>query len=419
MKLKNNKKAKLIILIISCIVVILLFGIILILNFKDKYEYGEYEEKINIYGLNKLYNNESNNPNENVTKIEALKLAICSTKNTLEIEELILNTEGKNEEEKILNYSYSIGITTPEEVNIKNINKSARYMDIIQYISKAKYYLLGKEYSSTDTINLSDYKKYNDNEKIYILDLLSEDIIENSKYRLNAYKALKKGLCNRIIIKYINKYNLLSILGRTIVTDEKNLPSNSNDYPYIVSDVDKEVYEQSYKVEQEKEFLNPADFYTYRKDYYISTIKTAEDYFNSILNISYKDISYDDLHQKLQNLVVGNVEDVELNKYVQYVKNNKISISGKATAQIPCIYNDGGYCRIRMKLEFEVKEANTKENLLYMDNIGKTKIYDKNNYTVYIDAKMGYVFGSKQVYVSQESISSMLLDISKNEIKTN
>lgn len=106
-----------------------------------------------------------------------------------------------------------------------------------------------------------------------------------------------------------------------------------------------------------------------------------------------------------------------LKQYIDYVKNNKVILEGSAKAQIPCMYNDGGSCRIRMKLHFNVINSLTRDNLLYMDlNSEKIKTYSKDSYDIYIDANMGYVFGSKQVYVSQQDIVSMLLDMSKEEI---
>ena len=418
MRFKCKKKRKMIIILITIVIIIVATFFILQNNgFFDRYEYSEYDERVNTYGLSQLYENSSNEPNQRVTKIEAIKIVICATNNTLNLSSLVNNYNGENEVEKILNYAYSTGIVKKEELELNNCYKNADIIDIITYVSRAKYYILKKNYGSIDSISLIDYNTYKEEEKIYIMDLVSDGVLDNNRYRLNAYRTLKKSFCNKIIVKYIEKYGLLSILGKEIITNQEELPSNYNEYPYIVSDVDKEIYEQAYIVEQDNDFHNPADFYKYRKDYYISTISNAEDYYNTILNISYDNISYDDMYTKLSELVAGEVNKEELKKYVEYVKNNNITISGNAIAQVPCIYNDGTSCRIRMKLEFNINSSTTRENLLYMDSFyGGNKIYDKDSYIIYIDAKMGYVLGSKQVLNSQHDIYSMLLDISKNEL---
>lgn len=411
----KNKKIVRLLLVLFCVMILIVIGIFIYFNFFKEIKNSEFEEKINIYGLNKIYNNQSSKPNENVTKIEAIKLVIAATNNTLNFDSVTLGYEG-NEEEKILQYAYKSGIVSIEEVNKNNCKSKAKIIDLIKYISRAKYYILKKDYLEMDNILLKDYDKYNEEEKIYISDLLAKEIIENNDYKLNANSNLKKHLCNKYIVNYINKMNLL-FSSDNLVTESDKLPENANEYPYIISGVEKEVYEQNYIIDNKDNFLNPSEFYTYRKDYYDLTIKRAEEYYNAILNVSYETINYNDMYNKLESLVTGKVNEKQLKDYIEYVKNNKIVIEGTAKAQVPCIYNDGGSCRIRMLLNFDIKNSLTRSDILYMDlSTNSKKNYGKNNYNIYIDAVMGYVLGSEQVYVTQKSVSSMLLDMSKDEI---
>lgn len=411
----KNKKIVRLLLVLFCVMILIVIGIFIYFNFFKEIKNSEFEEKINIYGLNKIYNNQSSKPNENVTKIEAIKLVIAATNNTLNFDSVTLGYEG-NEEEKILQYAYKSGIVSTEEVDKNNCKSKAKIIDLIKYISRAKYYILKKDYLEMDNILLKDYEKYNEEEKIYISDLLAKEIIENNDYKLNANSNLKKHLCNKYIVNYINKMNLL-FSSDNLVTESDKLPENANEYPYIISGVEKEVYEQNYIIDNKDNFLNPSEFYTYRKDYYDLTIKRAEEYYNAILNVSYETINYNDMYNKLESLVTGKVNEKQLKDYIEYVKNNKIVIEGTAKAQVPCIYNDGGSCRIRMLLNFDIKNSLTRSDILYMDlSTNSKKNYGKNNYNIYIDAVMGYVLGSEQVYVTQKSVSSMLLDMSKDEI---
>ena len=107
-----------------------------------------------------------------------------------------------------------------------------------------------------------------------------------------------------------------------------------------------------------------------------------------------------------------------LDDYVNYVKEHKIVIEGKSTVMFPAIYFDGLEYVVRMKLEFEIKNSDTKDNLLYMDPINSenTKVkYENNKYTVYIDAKMGNAIGgSTALYNDNSAIVDRLLKDQKD-----
>ena len=107
-----------------------------------------------------------------------------------------------------------------------------------------------------------------------------------------------------------------------------------------------------------------------------------------------------------------------LDDYVNYVKEHKIVIEGKSTVMFPAIYFDGLEYVVRMKLEFEIKNSDTKYNLLYMDPIGSdsSKVkYENDKYTVYIDAKMGNAIeGSSALYNDNSTIVDSLLKDQKD-----
>ena len=72
-----------------------------------------------------------------------------------------------------------------------------------------------------------------------------------------------------------------------------------------------------------------------------------------------------------------------------------------------------------MKLEFEIKNSDTKNNLLYMDpieNTDKPIKYNNKTYTIYIDTRMSNaISGSDALYNDNITIYNLLL---KNQSDT-
>ena len=131
-----------------------------------------------------------------------------------------------------------------------------------------------------------------------------------------------------------------------------------------------------------------------------------------ILNVDYNTINYDELREKLLGYLLYGTEG--LKDYVNYVKDNKIVITGKSSVVFPTIYFDGLQYVVRMRLEFEIKNADTKNNLLYMDPIDDIENpvkYENNKYVVYIDTKMGNALsGSTALYNSNDTVYDLLLE---------
>ena len=71
-----------------------------------------------------------------------------------------------------------------------------------------------------------------------------------------------------------------------------------------------------------------------------------------------------------------------------------------------------------MKLEFEIKNTDTRNNLLYMDPINRTNKnikYENDKYVIYIDAKMGNsISGSNALYNNNSMIYDLLLKDQKD-----
>lgn len=412
---KNNKK-KIVLLIVLIVILILGITTYFIIN-RDKFIDAEmYENKMNDYALNKIYENESSKHNQKLKKIEALKGVIFATTGS--------NVLYSDKDEKDLSnqdyieYGEKKGYIINNSITLENCEKSATYLDIINLVSNAKYYVLEKDYDDKVKPNFSNFEKFTDEVKKNITDLVSNDILVNSNDKFNINKNVKKGHFNEMLIKYIEKFNLLTSGKSELVLEEDKGPSNKQEYPYILKEVPNEVYEQPYVESQGKDACNSLEYYKIRKEYFNITAKICESYYNEILNIDYKTISYENLKEKLKDLVVGSLKEEQLKKYIEYVKNNKIVLKGKATVQMPCIYYDGLENIVRTKLEFEIVESNTNENVLYMDLLeeDQKKVYSNSN-LIYIDARLGYVINSDKTYIYQYPINTMLLQMSKDKIE--
>ena len=112
------------------------------------------------------------------------------------------------------------------------------------------------------------------------------------------------------------------------------------------------------------------------------------------------------MKRKLKKYAYVEFSDEELQKYVDYVKNNKIKLNGKSTAQFPCVYFDGIDYRVRVKLEIVVENSDTKENLLFGDT--KTT-YSDTQATIYIDAILAKNETSETLFVVNTPISKMVV----------
>lgn len=399
------------IVILCCLLSICIFYYCNLENIKN-------EERITLLGFNEVYNNNKARFYEPVTKIEVLKMVFVATYNRLDIDNLPLNLSDCNsEEEKWLKYCKAFRILLDDTVTLENCNQKVTLIELLTLINNARMNVLEDKNAIDADLNYSDLDIYSEKDKSTIAELVTIGILENNNKNINAYNEIHKKEVNNIIMKYILKYNTVTLDGYTVTIDEEKMPSNANDYPYIVEEVDKEVYEQNPIIQNNEMYYTPADFYEYQRKYYDHIVTTAEDYYNAILNVNYNDIAYDSFCEKIRSNAHGVLKTDAIERYIKYVKDNKIVITGKATAQLPIIYNDGVSCRIRMKLEFEVKESNVNENLLCFDDILGMKIcYEKNKYTLYIDQEMGYVIDSYHVFAIQLPVYTFLLDMSKDQL---
>lgn len=407
------------IIIVSILLVgLAVYGIISLINYNKYKPYIGFEETMKTYGFDRVYNNESAKTGESITKSEAIKMILACMFNTSDISGFAKEPEGDDNYENAIwvEYAKFRGIITDSDINKDNAKDKATYIEVIRYLANAKTKILEKELDSAPSMKVKDLDNYKSDEQVAIEDMIANEIITINTKKINGNKHIFKGQMNELISNFAIKYNTITVNGEKVNINEDKMPSNKDQYPYTLASVDKSVYEKEFYIDDENNFKSPKELYTVKKEYYTQVQEIAEGYYDTILNVDYNTINYEDMKDNILQYVLYGTEGLE--EYVNYVKSNKIIIQGKSTVMFPIIYFDGLEYNVRMKLEFEIKNSNTRNNLLYMDPVNNNENpvkYNNNSYTVYIDAKMGNAIGgSNALYNDNMTIVDLLLDGQKD-----
>lgn len=416
-KLKNKKLEKILkskvtyIVSISAILVISL-ALFLIISYVNSLKYKPYikfEEKMNIYGFDIMYDNKSAKTNETVTISEALKMILSATFNSYDITNFAQeNFDYSNS--TWTEYAEACGIIK-KDINEKNYSDKVKYIDVITYFEESKKIFL-KDYLTKDVnLELNDLGRYSPEEQIAIKDLVAYKIIELKSKQLNGNEYIFKGQLNEIVINFVEQLNTITNSDEKININSEKIPSNAIDYPYTLASVDKPLYEIPLIGKGNNEFYSASNLYKYKKSNYEQVKSFAEGYFDIILNVDYNTITVDSFKEKIDSFLIFGSYDKVVNNYVNYVKENKIIIKGSAKQIVPVFYFDGLSYRIRLKLNFEIKNSNTKENLLYLDaSDGLKKTYEKASYEILIDYYLTDAIGAKNIYIQPNEIYGAILN---------
>lgn len=394
---KNIFKIIIILLIILCIA----FGSYKLYLYLINREYFKYEEKMNTYGFNILYNNASANTYEYVGKSEALKIIISAVlgENDLSSYQIYSDfNQFKNED--FVDYAEEKNILAVEEINKDNCEEKASYINVIKYLSGANINILDKEIDENIEVLFKNYNTFSNEEKYYIKDAIYSKVIDNKKVNFNKNKKVTKGMLNKIIVNFVENNNLLTINGEEINKDNTTMPSNASDYPYTLKSVENSVYEiPNYSFLEAGGVAN--DIYVDKKNYYQQISYNVEKYFDIILNVDYNTIDANTLWNSLWDLATFEVELEDAQKYVDFVKENKIKITGSAKVQLPCIYHDGFGYRARTKIEYNIENSNINKNLIFADFKNETDVeYSLGKNTQIIDVPIYTKMNSMGMYVT-------------------
>ncbi|MDF2865687.1 MAG: copper amine oxidase [Clostridia bacterium] len=411
----KNRKLYIVIAVSIVIIAAIITGLSVYLNSIKYKDYVKYEEKMKTYGFDKLYNNQSAKTNESVTKAEALKLAIAAVFNKSDISDFAAE---HNEYENAIWVEYAKDTeVTKEDININNFNDKAKYLDVITYFENCKKIFLKDQAIKNVDVKFKDISKYTIEQQTMIKDMVANEIIYEVFNKLDGKSNIVKGQLNELVVNFVEKYNTITMSGDKININPEKMPSNANQYPYTITTVDKSVYEKPFFSEYSERAMSAKELYSIKKENY-SQVKTfTEEFFNVILNVDYKTITEESLRESLENYFIFVPNESAVKAYVKHVKDNEIVIQGNAKLQVPAIYFDGVSYRARMKLNFDIKNSKTKDNLLYLDLFdGLKKTYEKNSYEIFVDYYLAVGIGNYNIYLDQAELYNTILDKDKSGI---
>ena len=405
-KLPSMKKKYIIpIIVVSILVIIAIVSLIIFLLNKDNGKI--YEEKIKNYGIEKLYNNGTSNKSEYVTKSEALKLIIGTLLNVDNVDNYMLgNSVSDNyENAKWVEYAKLSNVISDDYITAQNENERISYIDIVKIASNAKNTLLLKNKNEDNSIIIENKDTLTQEEQAALVDLIKDGVIDSKFYAKNYNKDVKKQKFNEFICNLFEKYSGVIPEGENVINDNKDKPSNYNEYPYILESVEKETYEKSRFVFSDEDILSPIDSFYKIKNLYPVIKEKVESYYNVILNVNYENITKENFNSSKQNFSIPlNYSDLN---YVDYVIQNEIKIEGNAKVQMPIIYYDGMRYRVRVKLEFEILNSKTGKDILYMDINNSKEDYQKQKYIMYVDVPL--LVEEYDIFVIEEPILDNLI----------
>ena len=388
-KKKIDKKKYIKIFVVAIISLLVLVGLALLGSNLIRYfankKYIPYEDKMNKYTLSSFYNNGKSKSSEDVITSEAVSIIISALLNTSDISMYVdgrIYDSFNNETWSV--YANEIGIID-NALNKDTAKEKIKYIDALVYLSRAEQILNHYTLNTDVAVNLKDFNKYNQEQQYVIKDAISYGIILNENVNLNGNKNMTKGMLNKLVVDYIEKKNLVIFTGEKVRATEENMPSNKDDYPYILETVENSVYEiPSYCFLDSS--ANAIDVYRARRSQYDVINNIVTSYYNILLNVDYETITFEDFKSKILSVATFSVEDEDIQNYINYVKENKIKITGTSKVQFPIIYSDGIGYRVRTKIDYNVSSQGSLKNVLFLDSNyekesehilgGNTKIID-------------------------------------------
>lgn len=362
---------------------------------REKEAYDSYTDKMNWYGYNKLYDNESAESTETLNPDEVSKMVAgvlyCETDKNYAYSSYMGDVSVN---ESWLEFATHIPIYSAQDIVM---GEKVSKLQIAKMLVQGIEIVYRKDVEITDKLDEKYRKDYDEKELELIDKAISLGILENSKNDLEKTN-LVKGELNKMLIIVSEKYSMVYYNNRhasrphaELVVDKDKLPKNASIYPYVVDNAPKEIYEiEMPKMLTSISKLPKEEYNIYRKGYFYTDV-IISDYFNIVLNVDYRTINADQLIKDLSTLMGYDLEQVvsgkkiyreAVEKYVAYVKENEIVLSGKARPLLPIVYSDEALHFVRCKIEFKVVNSKTNKDLILWD---KGITYNSNEISVYTD----------------------------------
>jgi len=319
--------------------------------------------------------------------------------------------EGFDDDGKMYEHYYTVIERILGYDNLQSmLNRPILLKDVIKVLSN---YALSLR-TNDGNINWLKFKNLDEIDYSGAEDLLvaikNYGLLENS----NSYIPYNESKVSKYMLTYFfyNYFDKFNLLGDKwgfknypkefkIKTNQVNLPSNYNQYTYIMENIPKEIYEKPFIFSNTNEINTPNECYEkYVKSYYYIA-RNAIEYYDTILNVDYSTMNIDKFVRDVQANTYRNVNKEEITKYAQYVIDNKIKLKGYGYAVPASVYISGLFAYVRIVIEVEVISADNNKNLLLGDFLSKEDvIYTKANYNLCFDQEIqgSYNFNSGDMY---------------------
>ena len=259
-------------------------------------------------------------------------------------------------------------------------------------------------------------------EYIYYLNYaINFGLIENNAEDFNSSQ-ITQAEFEKMLIKYAMQFSTFVPTNNrrqgserlNLVTDPALLPKNADVFPYILDVAPKEVYECFETLPYTKHVEGTDDqetavdpIYTYKMNRFTyNSLYYIENYFDVILNIDYRTINLEDFLYDLipyvyYDLKSSNTDEIThektylyldtVKKYIEYVKENKIIMKGKATLVLPFAFRRQPFL-VRTKLELDVISSEVESPKLFFSRYLFYVMGTQNSSVRYCDVyvAMGY-----------------------------
>lgn len=398
-EVKNNiilfKKIYRLIILTVVIIVVALITTVIYTNFKYN-RYIKFENDMNTYGFNNIYDNGSAKTNEKITKLEALKMTISSIYNYSDFNSFYFSKE-QADDNVFLDIMIDRGIIDTAQ----DYDKEIKYIDVLEYFVKAKEIYLNEQPADYAS-KIKGLSSYSLDKQAIVKDIVANGIVELDNGSLPLNDVVVKGMLNEIVVNFVQKYSTIAVNRDKININPEKLPVNINEYPYTLASVGKEVYEKE-NINVDDDYKNSAEIFSKVKEEYLYIEEIVNNYLSTILNVDYTNFDETAFKNSIDSLSLFNITDINYDDYFSYVKENKIQISGTAKVQFPAVYFDGLVYRVRTKINLNIINASTNVNLLFMD-IGQLEDvrYEGNTIETIVDIPLSRYYNNLQfgIYVN-------------------
>lgn len=400
-------KSKITIVILLIVIAVVLFGTLKIIRIFTNKGISDYDKYMKNFGFTKLYIDAEASTASNVTKLEAIKIITSSVTNVDDVSNKFYDKKESYEGELWSKYAQNIGLISKNTVTVSNYKENIKYSEVVTLLATAKSKYLRLNLQKASKINIVGIDTYSVEIQNAISDLIATEVIDNVNIDLNA--DITKAEFNKLIVNFVVNNNTLTLDNAKINISQEKAPNNESEYPYILYSIDKEVYEKSNYISKQDKYINPLETFATLKSHYSEIQVIVEGYYNTILNVDYNTIDETKFIANLQEYTLSTLDVGKIKEYVDYVKTNKIKISGNVKIQFPAIYFDGTNYRARVKVSYKLESPSSIQNAIYYDSIENKEIdYNNSKKEIYLDVPFKYSELNMVYYITPDSLSNMV-----------